>query len=188
MNKRHIGVIPIHETKHRSYIEDFRRKILPAWKIIPHTLFYNISYEKLLGVSRSGAAYDIIIACRMKDPNNPEQNNVCSAVVEIRHKIGLHTIFVMSFNDLLATVKGMDIESEKLYLKKLAEHENDPTRDSIGGIVRTSSTDPAFLISIIGDVLEGPGKYLAKEKVYPIETQAQFLNHPPGDTQIGIGQ
>jgi hypothetical protein len=94
----------------------------------------------------------------------------------------------MSFNDLLATVKGMDIESEKLYLKKLAERENDPSCDSIGGIVRTSSTDPAFLISITGDVLEGPGKYLAKEKVYPIETQAQFLNHPPGDTQIGIGQ
>jgi hypothetical protein len=169
-------------------MEDFRRKILPAWKIIPHTLFYKISYQKLLDVSRSGAGYDIIIACRMKDAENPGQNNVCSAAVEIRRKIGLHTIFVMSFNDLLATVKGMDTESEKFYLQKLAEYENDPGRESIGGIVRTSSTDPAFLISIVGDILEGPAKYLARDKIYPVETQAQFLNHPPGDTQIGIGQ
>jgi len=188
IQKRHIGVIPPHEFKNKKYIEDFRKVILPGWPIIPHTLFYKISYERLINVSRSGAAFDVVIASRMKDANHPEINNIYSAALEIRGRLSLPTVFIISYNELLATVLDLDPKAEKACIQKLIEHGNNPGPKSIGGIARTTGTDPTFLVSIVADILDGPGKYLQKTQVCHIESQAHFLNHPPGHTQVGIGR
>lgn len=186
--KRHIGIIPVHETKNKGYFENFKRVILPNWMIIPDTLFYKLSYEKLLQVSKTKAAYNIVIASRMKDDNNPEVNNICSAANEIRNGLGFKTVFLLSFNDLQATVKGLDPAREKRLIEVLVNHEENPDKKSIGGIVRTSATDPLFLVSILGDILAGPKKYLDKTQVHHVESQTHFLNHSPGHTQYGIGE
>ncbi|HUT53768.1 MAG TPA: hypothetical protein VM658_10275 [bacterium] len=185
--KRHIAVIPPHEFRNKNFIEDFRRVILPRWQIIPRTMFYKVSYARLLSVARTGASYDVVIASRMRDLTQPGTNNVASAAAELRRRLQQNTIFILSMNDLLATVQGLDLAAEKAVIAELTRAENDPTSPRIGGIIRTSSTDPAFLISILADVLDDPNNYLHIKSPYSIESQAHFLNHPPGHTQVGIG-
>ena len=184
--KRHIAVIPPREDRNRAFLDELRTAILPNWKIIPHTRFYKLSYSRLINIARGGAAYDIVVAARVKDALNPERNNIYSAIQEIRRRGG-RTIFAVSFNEFLVKAWGEDVAAEKRYLDLLAQHDKDPRRSPLRGVIRTTSTDPNFLISVLGDILDRPQIYFDRQKVYSIETQAQFLNHPPGATQFGIG-
>ncbi len=184
--KRHIAVIPPHETRNRKYLEEFRSVILPRWQIIPNTLFYKLSWARLMEVARAGARYDVVIASRMRDLDRPGQNNVVAAAAFIR-RLGHNTIFILSLNDLLATVLGLDLAAEKAVIAELVKNETGPAPARFGGIIRTTSTDPSFLIAILADVLDDPNNYLHIKSPYSIESQAHFLNHPPGHTQVGIG-
>jgi len=186
--KRHVGVIPPHEIKHRKYIEEFKQKISGGWRILPDSLFYKLSYQRLLTVARSGASYHVAVVSRMRDQENQEQNNVYSAANEIRNGLGMDTVFIVSFNELLATMRGHDPRQERSFIDKLIEHGEDPGKKPIGGVILTSSTDPFFILSIIADILDNPKSYLDKKPVLNIESQSQFLNHPPGDTHMGIRQ
>ncbi len=186
--RKHIGVMPPHQTKHRRFIEDFQGAVTSSARIIPRTRFYNISFERLLYLSEKGFAYDVVICSRMKDHSDPRRNNIITAAYELRNRLGLDTVFVVSFNALLAEVRGLDPKVEERYISILVEHGQDPQKSGIHGIIYTTSTDPTFLVSIVADVLDNPGTYLAIEQVHRIETQAHFLNHPPGHTQYGIGQ
>lgn len=185
---RYVGVIPPHETRHKKYIEDLKAAILPNWRIVPETMFYLLSYRRLLDVSSKGGTYDVILAARFKDEHAPEDYNVLSAALEIRERLGRETVFILSFSELLAQMKGLDASGEKKYLDLLFQRENDPRDPSLGGVIYTSSSEPLFLLSVLGDVLGNPQPYLAKTVVHHIESQADFLNHPPGATQAGIGQ
>lgn len=185
--KRHIGVIPPHPTRNRKFFEDFARVIEPCWRLIPHTLFYRLSYPRLIEVSRTHGPYQVVVTSRMSDPEDPENNNIVSAVKTVRHELGQSTVFIMSFNQLLASVRGLDAQAEREYIERLMNRERDPRRPSSGGLVYTSSTDPDFLITVIADILTGPQKYLDIKGIYRVESQAHFLNNPPGHTQTGIG-
>jgi hypothetical protein len=184
--KRHIAVIPPHEIRHRKYIEDFSKVVTSAWQIIPNTLFYKVSYHRLLQVAGSGAAYDAVISSRMRDLYEPDAYNIFAAARKLRKDLGRDTIFIISYNELLAAVMGLDRDAEKSFIRQIADHEEDPGQERLGGIIRTSSTDPAFLVSILADVLDGPQNYLHIKSPYHIESQANFLNHPPGHTMVGI--
>jgi hypothetical protein len=185
--KRAIGVVPPHEARYKKYLDELRDIILPSWRILPATRFYKLSYERLLTLSAQGVVYDIVLASRMQDEREPDLNNIYHAALELRRR-GRQTIFIISFHDLLARVRGEDVEAAKRRLALFGRHELDPKRPPLGGIIRTTSTDPLFLISIIADVLEDPGRYLAQNQVYHIETQAHFLNHPPEHTLYGMTQ
>jgi len=186
--KRNIGVIPPHQTRHKGFIESFSKVVMSSYEVVPDTRFFNISFKRLSGLSSKGFKYDVVVAARMKDEADPEANNVYAAANEIRNRLSQNTIFILSFNLMLAKMKGMDLEGEKRQISKVLEHQNDPARPILGGIIYTTSTEPNFLISIVADVLDNPGKYLEKKQVYPIESQAHFLNHPPGQTQVGFRQ
>jgi len=183
---RHIGVIPPHPVRCKKYLADFTSVVAPSFRIIPRTRFYRISFARLYEVERGGSGYDVVLAGRMKDESEPEINNVFSAILAARNAFRLSTIFILSFNQLLARLLGLDPRAEKLYLERTLMLDEKPAEHP-GGIICTSSTDPAFLVSIIADVLDGPAGYLNLKRVHHIETQAHFLNHPPGHTQLGIG-
>jgi hypothetical protein len=186
--KRHIGVIPPHETRYKKYLDELKSVITPSWRILPQTLFYKLSYERLIALSRQGVVYDLVLASRMQDAKAPEQNNLCAAAAELRHRLGRNTIFLISYHELIARVRGDDVETAKKCLAQLHARELVPNLPPLGGIIRTTSTDPLFLLSIIADVLDGPDRYLAQNQVYHIESQSHFLNHPPEHTLYGITQ
>jgi hypothetical protein len=182
---RNIGVIPPHETRFKKYLDELRVIITPSWRILPNTQFYKLSYQRLFDLTAQGVVYDLILAARMQDEHDPDRNNIYTAARELR-RMGRATILLISYHELLARVHGDNIEIAKRRLALFAQHELDPHLPSLGGIIRTTSTDPLFLISIIADVIEGPSRYLAQNHVYPIESQAHFLNHPPEHTLYGI--
>jgi hypothetical protein len=185
---RHIGVIAPNETKNQKFYSDYAKVIRPCWSIIPNTFFYPLSFDKLINVASRGVRYDIVIAARMKDTVNPEMNNIYTSSTMVRNRFNLDTIFVISFNEFLSKMSGLDPDAEKVYLNKLVEDENDPAKQSIGGIATTSSTDPNFIITIVADILDAPYRYLEKKQVHKIENQSHFFNHPPGDTLYGLSQ
>ncbi len=186
--KKHIGVIAPHETKNEKFYNDYVKVIKPCWSIIPNTFFYKLSFDRLINVASRGVRYDIVIAARMKDATNPEINNIYTAASMVRNRFNLDTIFAVSFNEFLSKMAGLDPDAEKVYLNKLVDDENNPAKESIGGIVTTSSTDPNFIVTIVADILDAPHKYLEKKEVHKIENQSHFFNHPPGDTLYGLSQ
>jgi hypothetical protein len=184
--KRRIGVIPPHETRYKKHLEEMRREIIPSWRIIPHTQFFLTSFAGALDCSRRGKPFDIILASRLHDSTDPGRNNVLYLTDALRNALKLDTLLLISFNSFLAKVMGLDAAAEQVHLDRLIERQMDQARPPIGGIVVTTSTDPVFLVSVLGDLLDNPATYLRRKEIHQIETQAQFLNHPPGHTQIGI--
>lgn len=184
----HIGVIPPNEDKTRKFVENWKSAVEPSRRIVPNSYFHLISYQRLLEVHRKNAAYDIVLAARMRDRAHSKAHNIYNTVLELRRDKGRRTIFVLSFNELLAAMKGLSPEVEKSYIRKIEEHNQNPNMKNLGGIVRTTSTDPMFLVTVLGDIIEGADKYKALENILDIESQNHFLNHPPGQTMLGLSQ
>ncbi len=185
-SRRHVGVIPPHQNKPRRYLSDFRKTVLGSGNLIPDTYFYHISFHRFLEVSRNNACYHVVIAGRMKDGEAPEIDNIFAAALEAR-RLKIPTVFVISFNSFLARVTGIDLDDANEHIRRIARYQQDPHMPELPGIVRTTSTDPNFLVSIVADILDDPSGYLAKKDLCDIENQGDFLNNPPGHTRAGIG-
>ncbi|MFO8057203.1 MAG: hypothetical protein R6V10_07920 [bacterium] len=184
-NKHHIGVIPPHQDKPRRYLTDFKKTVESCSNLVPDAFFHHLSYQRLLEVSRSGAFYNVIIAARMKDEKDAAESNIFSAAREIR-RLRFPTVFIISFNSFLARVTGIDLDDANEHIRRIAHYQQDPEKPGLPGMVRTTSTDPNFLVSIVADVMDNPSSYLDKKDLYDIENQGDFLNHPPGHTRLGM--
>jgi len=184
---RHVAVIPPREDKNKKYIEEFKQALSYNWHLLPNTYFYKVNFHRFLEVSRTGFQYDVLVAARMSDETDQDGINIFTACDETRYRMGLETNFIISFNSFMAKMAGKEPEKEEEYLEMLRMESEGPA-GGMGGIVLTSSTDPVFLIGIISDILDEPDNYLALKDIHEIETQGDFVNHPPGQTQMGFGE
>jgi|GEM_PF-4783759 len=182
---RHIGVIPPHQDRPRRYLSEFRNAVLASNNLVPRTFFYHLSFERLTEVCRNNSGYHAVLCARMKDDGAPEANNIFSAALEVR-RLNLPTVFVISFNTFLARVTGIDLDDANEHIRRIAHYQQGPEMPGLPGIVRTTSTDPHFLLSIVADILDNPSVYLGKKDLYDIENQGDFLNNPPGHTRMGM--
>ncbi len=186
--KKHVGIIPPRQTKNKVYLDDFKNVITGSWNLVPNVLFYHLTYKRLLEVFSTGATYDVVIAARMRDDAAPEENNIFKALTKARLDMGLKTVFLISYNTFMAKMSGMDANAEQALIDEIFKRQYEVADPPLGGVVQTTSTEPVFLLSVVADIIEGPNRYLGRSTIHTIENQSHFLNHPPGETMVGIRQ
>jgi hypothetical protein len=198
-----IGIIHLTEFdpgKDQEKISATRERIKGYGKEYPGASFSFIeTYRFLLESIRNGdPLFDVIIAARMMDRNLPSINNICVAAYDSRSRFDSRdeylekgTVFVISSNDVMQGMKGIDVNAQREYLDMLKNQEKEHYDPDIGGMILTASTERTFLVEVAFDVLCNRRPYMEyrnpgdRSRIKTVESQEDFINYPPGQTRMG---